>query len=101
MTMTWDFAFHQLNAYLLIFCRMTGVILFNPVFSRRSVPTSFVMGLTMGIALLVTPGLAPSMRPMDNAFSLISGVFAELLVGLAWGLIFRIFYYDFYGRRRH
>jgi len=93
MTMTWDFAFHQLTAYLLVFCRMTGVVLFNPLLSRKNIPTRFCMALCLGLSILVAPGVTGTMGPMDNPFTLIGAIGAELLVGLVWGLIFQSFYY--------
>ena len=93
MALTWDFAFHQLTAYLLVFCRMTGVVLFNPLLSRRNLPMRFCMALCLGLAILVAPGIADTMPPVYQPFALLSAVGAELLVGFVWGLIFQSFYY--------
>ena len=93
MTMTWDFAYVQLTAYLLVFCRMTGVILFNPLLARRNMPSQFSMALCLGLSLLLAPGIAPTMGPMAQPFALVGAIIAELLVGFVWGLIFQLFYY--------
>ena len=44
--------------FLFVGCRMTGVIFFNPIFGRSSVPALVKIGLSLGIALNVTYGLA-------------------------------------------
>jgi len=93
LTLTWDFAFHQLTAYLLVFCRMTGVVLFNPLLSRKNLPTRFCMALCLGLSILVAPGVAAGMRPILQPYALLSAIGAELLVGFVWGLIFQSFYY--------
>ena len=93
MTMHWDFAFEQLTAYLLVFCRMTGVILFNPILARRNMPTRFTLALCLGIALLLTPMVAHTMAPMQENLVLVVAIVAELLIGFVWGLIFQLFYY--------
>ena len=91
--MTWDFAFHQLTGYLLVFCRMAGVVLFNPVLSRRNIPTQFNIALCLGLSILIAPAFMGTMGPVDNPFYLVTAIGAEVLVGLVWGLIFQIFYY--------
>ena len=93
MSMTWSFAFGQLTSYLLVFCRMAGVVLFNPLLSRKNIPTQFTVALSLGLALLIAPGVASTMGPMDEPLALLGAVGAELLVGFVWGLVFQIFYY--------
>ncbi len=91
--MTWEFTYNQLMVYILVFCRMVGVLGFNPILSRRNVPTQFTMALCLGLSLLISPGLMATMRPVTNTLSLVMGIGAELLVGLVWGLIFQTFYF--------
>jgi flagellar biosynthetic protein FliR len=79
--------------YILVFCRMVGTLAFNPVLSRRSVPTQLIMGLCLGLALLISPGLRAPAALLEGALPLVTAVGAELLAGLIWGLIFQIFYY--------
>lgn len=93
MGLAWDFAFRQLVGYLLVFCRMAGVVLFNPLFARRNLPVQFSMALCLGLSVLVAPGVMVTMGPMDQPYTLISAIGAELLVGFVWGLVFQSFYY--------
>ena len=93
MSMSWAYTFHQLTAWLLVFCRMAGVVLFNPLLARRNIPTQFTMAMCVGLAIVIAPGVAHTMGPMEKTYSLLSAVGAELLVGFVWGLIFQIFYY--------
>lgn len=91
--MTWTFAFQQLTAYLLVFCRMAGIVLFNPLLSRKNIPTQFSIALCLGLAIFVAPGAAGGLDSMEAPTALIGAIGAELLVGFVWGLIFQIFYY--------
>jgi flagellar biosynthetic protein FliR len=91
--MSWDFTYRQLMAYILVFCRMSGIILFNPLLSRKNIPVQLSMALCLGLSILVAPSLIAGMGPMDQPYSLIAAIGAEFLVGFVWGLIFQIFYY--------
>ncbi|MCL1848442.1 MAG: flagellar biosynthetic protein FliR [Clostridiales bacterium] len=93
MAMSWDFAFNQLTAYILVFCRMAGVVVFNPLLSRRNLPTQFTMALCLGLSILVAPNVSGTMGPMSQPAALLGAIGAELLVGFVWGLIFQSFYY--------
>ncbi|MCL2121373.1 MAG: flagellar biosynthetic protein FliR [Clostridiales bacterium] len=93
MTLSLDFAFRQLSAYILVFCRMTGVVLFNPLLSRKNIPTQFSLALCLGLAILIAPGIAETMGPIEQDIYLVGALGAELLIGFVWGLIFQIFYY--------
>lgn len=80
------------SAWLLVFARMGGLLGMNPLFSRRNVPAMVRVGLTLLMTVLIAPGIdAPALG--TSSFGLATGLLQELLVGLACGFVFQIFYY--------
>lgn len=70
---------------------MAGMILLNPLFSRRNVPTPVRMGLVFFLTILVAPTL-PAVAPMGD-FAMIIAMMRELIIGFVFGYIFQTFYY--------
>ena len=86
----------RLTLYVLVFCRMAGVILFNPILSRRNVPSQLRAALSVGMAILVTPTLPEGYLAIAQGMGSIEFVLtmmSELFIGLACGMIFQFFYY--------
>ncbi|NLL46721.1 MAG: flagellar biosynthetic protein FliR [Clostridiales bacterium] len=84
----------NLNAYMLVFCRMGGIIFFNPLLSRKNIPTQFRIALVLGITILLTPGLDDSYATqLTQMLPMLFAMMKELVIGMAFGLVFQIFYY--------
>lgn len=91
MTLNW--LLDGIPTYMLVFCRMSGMVLFNPMLSRKNVPSQVRVALVLGLTLLLSPGLAASTPVMTNSFSFILLMTKEMAIGLACGLVFQFFYY--------
>lgn len=76
----------SLPVFLLIFCRITAFFVVVPVFSSQNVPTTFKIGLSFYIALVVfsTTGTGVVVQE-DLGYVLL--IFKEVLVGLLLGFI--------------
>lgn len=70
---------------------MAGVIFFNPIFGRSSVPVLVKIGLSLGIALNVTYGLADIHVADYTTIDLLLSVLREFAVGYAMGFIMQLF----------
>lgn len=81
------------NWYIFLFvgCRMTGVIFFNPIFGRGSVPAIVKIGLSLGIALNVAYGLTGAYVADYTAIDLLVSMAREFAVGYAMGFIMQLF----------
>ena len=86
----WDLIFDRYAVFLLIFCRMSGMLLFNPFFGRKSVP-AIIKG---GLALLLT---LPACQIITEEIQ-ISGLLElmllgakELLIGFLAGFVMQLF----------
>ncbi len=85
---------NNLSVYLLVFCRMTGMIALNPVFSRRNVPSAVRVGLILALTIMLAPN-APYVSFIGSGqnFQLLLGMGWELVIGGVCALLFLFFYY--------
>lgn len=82
-----------LVVYMLVFARIGGMILFNPLLSRKNIPTQVKLALILGITILLAPGLESTLPANLTDFALIFAMVQELLVGVACGFVFQVFYF--------
>ncbi len=87
------FGIGNLEAYLLVFVRMTGMIALNPLFSRRGVPLIARTGMILATTILLAPTVPVALPQQMDTLLLILLMFQELVVGALCGLIFQLFYY--------
>lgn len=83
--------FEHYLVFLLVFSRMAGMILFNPLFGRRNIPAVFKMGLALILAFLITMTI-----PADTGAVIlpvfIFGCLKEFFVGYAAGFVLQLFF---------
>lgn len=91
--MSLSLAVESLSAYILVFCRMGGMVFFNPLLARRNLPSQFKVALVLGITLLLTPQVSVGMPAIMTDFAFLWAMIKELAVGFGCGFIFQIFYY--------
>lgn len=91
--MTIDFLINELSAYILVFCRMGGMIFFNPILLRRNLPAQFKIALVLGLSILVTPTIALPQMTALTEFVFIWIMIKEVLIGIVCGYVFQFFYY--------
>lgn len=77
----------------MVFVRMAGMLLTNPVFARRNVPNMVRMGLVFFLTVLVAPTVDPTaIEAMDNGILLFMAMLRELAIGMLLSIIFNWFY---------
>ncbi len=76
---------HQFPAFLLIFVRVTSFFLMMPLFSYRTVPAQFKVGLGFFLSLLMYLSMEVPILQIDSTYYLL--ILKEVLVGLLIGLI--------------
>lgn len=87
MSMTTGFT---IDLFLLVFLRVTGLMLFNPIFGRTNVPNSMKVGFSLLVAFTLTPTLRGTQAPVDGVVNFIVAGLLELGVGLALGVVINI-----------
>jgi len=82
---------YNFTLLLMIFMRMSGCIMFNPILGRRNLPTIFQVGLTLMLTLFSYP-LVPT-QTLEIGSYLVFFVVAikELLVGFIIGFVIQMF----------
>lgn len=94
MTLTFPVLFGlQLNLFLMVFMRMNGLFLFNPIMGRENVPVPIRLGLGFLCALVVTPTLTDIKVEINNYVQLIVMSLGEIFIGLAIGVIVALIVY--------
>lgn len=88
-----EFAFDNLTVFMLVFLRMAGMLMTNPVISRRNVPARLRAGLVLFLAILLAPAQQANMPGGLSEIALIGTMLRELAVGAACGYVFNMFYY--------
>jgi len=83
----------QLQVFLLVMLRTTGLFLIAPVFSHRTIPKLVKVGLLISLSLLFVPTLSADSVPLMESFWQLAGMAAkEILVGFIIGLLFRLIF---------
>ncbi|MBP1577575.1 MAG: flagellar biosynthetic protein FliR, partial [Oscillospiraceae bacterium] len=85
-------SFDGFYIYVLVFARLAGLVFFNPLLSRRNVPTQIRAGLVLLLTILVSPSVDASAAAL-NSFDLIIGIGKELFIGFLCGFVYQVFYY--------
>lgn len=89
----WDEIIANTTVYLLVFARMGGMILLNPLFSRKNLPSRVKIGLVLALTLLLAPVVDVTPIADYGTWELVEGVVRELLLGFVCSLLFQAFYY--------
>jgi len=74
-----------LPAFLLVLVRLTCFFMTAPVFSYRTIPTQFKIGLAVAFSLIITMTLHPEHLQFTSDYALL--VLKESIVGLALGFV--------------
>ncbi len=77
--------------FLLVMMRMTGMLMFNPIFSRRNIPTMFNAALAFVLAITITSSTTFPTLPDINMYSFFYLTLKELAVGIFSGFVIQMF----------
>jgi flagellar biosynthetic protein FliR len=80
------FSMAQLEAFLLIFIRMTGLFILSPIFGRNNLPAIFKIGFSFFLAVIfVNVNDIPTVSMSSNITLYALYIIKELIVGLVIG----------------
>ncbi len=91
--MSIDIFIEELSVFILVFCRVVGLIIFNPLFSRSNVPSQMRLGLVLGLTILIAQPFTLDDLPSFTDFSFVILMLMELSFGLVAGYVFQFFYF--------
>lgn len=81
------FSGFNIDLYLLVFMRMSGLFIFNPIFGRANIPVTLRAALGFICALVVVPTLSGMSVQIGGIVQLIVMSLGELFIGLAIGVV--------------
>ncbi|MCR4925504.1 MAG: flagellar biosynthetic protein FliR [Clostridiales bacterium] len=82
---------YDLTLLMLLFMRMTGCVMFNPIFARKNVPVLLRVGLTLALTYFTYSAVPPQTVEISSTFVMIIVLAKELLIGLMIGFIIQLF----------
>lgn len=89
--MYWDWA--QLTLLFLIMSRMSGFILFNPLFGRQSIPGIVKSGLIMLMSVMAYTMTTYTPAVPESILELAVRLILELAIGYLVGIVMNLFFY--------
>ena len=90
--MTFDDILNNFQAYLLVFARVFGIFIFNPLFSRRNVPSIVKIGATIGLTLIIGNIVLPTTQIEYGSLALFAiATVKEGFVGVVLGFLTQLF----------
>src|SRR5688500_12159611 len=80
----------MLSLFTLVFCRVGGLFLVAPLFSRRGVPLRARVLLAVAISICLVPVVPAPAAAGGDAAAGAAGMAGELSIGVAIGLLARL-----------
>lgn len=85
----------ELTLLIYIIARMSGFIMFNPIFGRVNIPAAYRGGFTLALSVCVASGVMTQQTvavPVGIA-DLAIRILLELIIGLVLGMVMNFFFY--------
>ena len=82
---------YNFTLLLLIFMRMSGCVLFNPIIGRRNLPALVRGGLSLMLAVFTYPLVPPQNLQITSVLAMGLACIKELLIGFVVGFIIEMF----------
>ncbi|WP_303866914.1 flagellar biosynthetic protein FliR [Acetobacterium wieringae] len=82
---------NQYLIFLLASCRTAGVIFFNPIFGRNSIPSIVKVGLSLAIAMFAVFELGTTQVINYSAIEFIGAMLQGFIIGIVIGFIMTLF----------
>ena len=85
-------SFEQLQGFFWVFIRVGILFFLLPIFGARGVPSLWKIGLSMVMAIILTPVVpVPQLFP-TNIYEIVISIIGEVIMGLLLGFIVRMFF---------
>ncbi|MEW5995311.1 MAG: flagellar biosynthetic protein FliR [Candidatus Zixiibacteriota bacterium] len=88
-----QFGAAQIETFLLVLMRASGIFIIAPVFGNRSIPALAKVGVLLALAIVMAPTLSTSaVTPTESVWQLAGLAAKEILVGVIIGLVFQLIF---------
>lgn len=85
--------YEELTLFIYVAARMSGFVLFNPIFGRRNIPGIFKSGLILVLAISTISVTEQSVAVPETTLQFMVTILLELCVGLLLGMVVSFFFY--------
>lgn len=87
----WEILLNNHQANILVFARVMGIFSFNPIFSRRNIPSTIRIGASLALAVVIVYSQGTQPVQYDSLGLFAVAVLLETFVGLVLGFITQLF----------
>jgi flagellar biosynthetic protein FliR len=77
----------HLETFLLVFVRMSAMLVIAPVLGHMSIPVAHRAGLGLLLAVVLAPLIGPAATPARDMVALLLAIAGEVVIGLAIGFV--------------
>jgi len=88
-----QFFVENIYIYVLVFVRIVGIIVMNPVISKTNIPAMARTALALCLTVLITPVVQIPENYNPDTFDFILNFLKEIAVGFLLSYVFNLFYY--------
>ncbi|WP_092639649.1 flagellar biosynthetic protein FliR [Acetanaerobacterium elongatum] len=86
-----DVSFSNFYVYMLVLARMSGMIMFNPILSRRNIPAALKGGIALVLTFVTAGTMLGTNIQINSAIEFVYTALKELAVGWVYGFILQMF----------
>ncbi|MGH7213781.1 MAG: flagellar biosynthetic protein FliR [Tepidisphaeraceae bacterium] len=83
----YDDLFHHVPTFVLVFFRLTGMMIFAPMFGSQNIPKRLKVLMASVLALGVMPGIAAPPTIPDSSWEVTLAIGGEMVFGIAMGMV--------------
>ncbi|MEG0614653.1 MAG: flagellar biosynthetic protein FliR [Oscillospiraceae bacterium] len=87
----WDTLLNNFSGNILVFARVMGIFSFNPMFSRKNMPTSVKIGASLSLAIIIIIAHGQENIEFNSLGSFAVAVLLETFVGFVLGFLTQMF----------
>jgi len=88
-------SFTQMNGFFWVFLRISFILFLMPFFGAKGVPVIWKAGLSLIMAIILTPVIPRPDNFPDTVFEITLSAISEMLIGLTLAFIVRIYLHLF------
>lgn len=86
-----NIAFDNYMVFFMVLIRLSGMVIFHPVFSRRNIPTMVQGGLVLALSVILFYSMDVQTVVVRNAVEFVYTALKEFAIGWLYGFIFQLF----------
>ena len=87
----WNTLLNNHQANILVFARVMGIFAFNPIFSRKNIPSYVKIGASLGLTIIIVTSQGQQSVEYNSLGSFAVAVLLETLIGFVLGFLTQMF----------